>query len=180
MLDNALELLVRGPASDLAEAVSLLVPPPWQNDPRHLLRRSATSTGTGRAVSEPWDGPAALCFTDGRRSRARRSTATGSARCGRRDRRRPRRGRVRGRRRAAARGHPRAPRTLGPGGILAVDPERGLLVDGELSAELARRRPYGEWVAASTIDASHVGEPMHPPEDELERGTSCTATRART
>ncbi len=34
LLDNALELLVRGHGGDLAEAVSVLVPPAWQNDPR--------------------------------------------------------------------------------------------------------------------------------------------------
>ena len=36
---------------------------------------------------------------------------------------------------------------LGPGQLLAVDPVHGLRFDGELTRDLARRRPYGAWVA---------------------------------
>ena len=67
LLDNALELLVRGEGADLAEAVSLLVPPAWQNDPR-LDDDVRDFHRYGAMLSEPWDGPAALCFTDGRTS----------------------------------------------------------------------------------------------------------------
>jgi glutamate synthase domain-containing protein 2/glutamate synthase domain-containing protein 1/glutamate synthase domain-containing protein 3 len=61
--DNALEALVRR-GSSLAESALRLVPPAWEYDEhadpelRHFLSQSA-------AEQEPWDGPAALIFTDG-------------------------------------------------------------------------------------------------------------------
>jgi glutamate synthase (ferredoxin) len=61
--DNALEALVRS-GSSVAEAALRLVPPAWQHDEcldgglRQFLANSA-------AQQEPWDGPAALLFTDG-------------------------------------------------------------------------------------------------------------------
>ena len=36
---------------------------------------------------------------------------------------------------------------LGPGQLLSVDPQRGLRFDGELTRELAARRPYDAWVS---------------------------------
>ena len=55
----------RSTARDLAEALSVLVPPAWQNDPR-LDDDVRDFHRYGAMLSEPWDGPAALCFTDGR------------------------------------------------------------------------------------------------------------------
>ncbi len=166
LLDNALELLVRDRGKNLAEAVSLLVPPAWQNDPR-LKPLVRDLHRYGALVSEPWDGPAALCFSDGRISGAALD----------RNGLRPLRvavtedGLVAAASEAGAVPLPDGTRVrrlrLGPGGILTVDPERGLLVDGEIREELARRRPYGEWVAASTVRAS-VGDPMPPPQQPLD------------
>src|SRR4029079_4480867 len=65
LLDNALELLVRGDGADVAEALSVLVPPARQNDPR-LDEEVRDFHRHGAMLSEPWDGPAALCFSDGR------------------------------------------------------------------------------------------------------------------
>src|SRR5262249_41197074 len=56
---------------------------------------------------------------------------------------------------------------LGPGGILTLDPDRGLLVDAELRLELARRRPYGAWVEQSIVRAD-VGTPVEPPDAALD------------
>jgi glutamate synthase domain-containing protein 2/glutamate synthase domain-containing protein 1/glutamate synthase domain-containing protein 3 len=61
--DNALEALVRGGLS-LAQSALRLVPPAWEHD-EHLdpeLRQFLASTAPEQ---EPWDGPAALIFTDG-------------------------------------------------------------------------------------------------------------------
>jgi glutamate synthase domain-containing protein 2/glutamate synthase domain-containing protein 1/glutamate synthase domain-containing protein 3 len=61
--DNALEALVRS-GSSLAESALRLVPPAWEHD-EHLdpgLRRFLASSAPQQ---EPWDGPAALIFTDG-------------------------------------------------------------------------------------------------------------------
>jgi len=61
--DNALEALVRS-GSSVAESAVRLVPPAWEHDEyldtglRHFLSASAPE-------QEPWDGPAALIFTDG-------------------------------------------------------------------------------------------------------------------
>src|SRR5271170_551938 len=61
--DNALEALVRS-GSSIAESALRLVPPAWEHDERldpglrQFLANSAPE-------QEPWDGPAALLFTDG-------------------------------------------------------------------------------------------------------------------
>ncbi len=166
LLDNALDLVVRGQGKDLAEAVSLLVPPAWQNDPR-LDPEVRDFHRYGAMLSEPWDGPAALCFTDGRTCGATLD----------RNGLRPLRvaitddGLVTVASEAGAVPLPEGSRVkrarLGPGGILVVDPVRGLLLGDELRRELARRRPYGRWVAASIVTAD-AGEPVEPPEDGLD------------
>src|SRR5207244_1950158 len=63
LLDNALELLVRS-GRDVSEAVTTLVPPAWQNDPRIDDEVRAFHRYQALLV-EPWDGPAGLVFTDG-------------------------------------------------------------------------------------------------------------------
>src|SRR5207247_1726088 len=63
MLDNALELLVRG-GRDARHALTMLIPPAWQGDVeldpevRDFHRFHA-------GLVEPWDGPAGIVFTDG-------------------------------------------------------------------------------------------------------------------
>src|SRR6266571_2669848 len=64
MLDNAVELLVRG-GRDVRHALAMLVPAAVEHDPdasdelRDFYRYHA-------CLTEPWDGPAGLVFTDGR------------------------------------------------------------------------------------------------------------------
>ncbi len=166
LLDNALELLVRGEGADLAEALSVLVPPAWQNDPRldddlRDFHRHAAM------LSEPWDGPAALCFSDGRTCGAALD----------RNGLRPLRVAVAGDELLAVSseagavplpdGLPVRRARLGPGGILTLDPDRGLLVDAELRRELARRRPYRAWFEESVLPAD-LGLPVEPPEGSLD------------
>jgi glutamate synthase (NADPH/NADH) large chain len=63
-LDNALELLVMGGYS-LAHAVMMLIPEAWAGNPlMDEQRRAFYEYHAG--LMEPWDGPAALAFTDGR------------------------------------------------------------------------------------------------------------------
>jgi glutamate synthase (ferredoxin) len=61
--DNALEVSLRQ-GYTMAEAVSRLVPPAWENDGRMEagLRQFFQSSAREQ---EPWDGPAALLFSDG-------------------------------------------------------------------------------------------------------------------
>ena len=166
LLDNALELLVRGHGGDLAEAVSVLVPPAWQNDPR-LDDDVRDLHRYGAMLSEPWDGPAALCFADGRTCGAALD----------RNGLRPLRVAVAGDELVAVaseagavplpEGVPVRRGRLGPGGILTLDPERGLVTNGELRRELARRRPYGQLVAESIVRAD-IGEPVRPADAPLD------------
>jgi len=62
--DNALELLVAGGYS-LAHAMMLLIPEAWAGNPLMDEKRRAFYEYHA-SLMEPWDGPAAVAFTDGR------------------------------------------------------------------------------------------------------------------
>ncbi|MER3409666.1 MAG: glutamate synthase large subunit [Thermoleophilia bacterium] len=162
MLDNALELLVRG-GRDVRHALAMLVPEAWQGDPeldpevRDFYRYHAN-------LCEPWDGPAALVFTDGRVVGAtldrnglrplRYAVGGGLVVCASE---------------AGAVDLPEGPvrrGKLGPGQMIALDPERGLEENGEIKRRLARQAPYGEWLARGLRTMS-VGEPVDPPGEDL-------------
>ena len=163
LLDNALELLVRSEV-DVTEALSQLVPPAWQNDPRVSDEERAMRRYHAMLV-EPWDGPAGLVFTDGVTSGAKLD----------RNGLRPLRVAVAGdlvvvSSEAGAVPLPEGTQVrrarLGPGQLLAVDPTHGLRFDGELARDLARRRPYADWVAES-LSAGEQGAPVGEPAGEL-------------
>lgn len=69
MLDNTLELLLMGGSEPdqpwIPHAMTMLMPPAWEND-RGLSEEQRHYHATLAAIQEPWDGPAGLCFTDGR------------------------------------------------------------------------------------------------------------------
>ncbi len=62
--DNALEFLVQGGYS-LAHAVMMMIPEAWAGNPLMDESRRAFYEYHA-ALMEPWDGPAAIAFTDGR------------------------------------------------------------------------------------------------------------------
>src|SRR5437763_7574909 len=62
--DNALEFLVQGGYS-LAHAMMMMIPEAWAGNPLMDEERRAFYEYNA-ALMEPWDGPAALAFTDGR------------------------------------------------------------------------------------------------------------------
>ncbi len=62
--DNALELLVQGGYS-LSHAMMMLIPEAWAGNPLMDQKRKAFYEYHA-AMMEPWDGPAAIAFTDGR------------------------------------------------------------------------------------------------------------------
>ncbi len=62
--DNALELLVAGGYS-MAHAMMMLIPEAWSGNPLMDDQRKAFYEYHA-ALMEPWDGPAAVAFTDGR------------------------------------------------------------------------------------------------------------------
>ena len=63
-LDHALEFLMAGGYSP-AQAIMTLIPQAWQKDGR-MPKRLKGFYRAQAAVMEPWDGPAAVAFTDGR------------------------------------------------------------------------------------------------------------------
>lgn len=62
--DNALEFLVQG-GYPLSHAVMMLIPEAWAGNQLMAPARKAFYEYHA-ALMEPWDGPAAVCFTDGR------------------------------------------------------------------------------------------------------------------
>src|SRR5688500_3665163 len=164
LLDNAVELLVRS-GLDVREALSRLVPPAWQNDPRIDEAERAMRRYHAMAV-EPWDGPAGLVFTDGIACGAKLD----------RNGLRPLRiavsddGLVAVASEAGAVPLPEGVGVrrarLGPGQLLTVDPEHGLRLDAELTRELVSRRPYAAWVSES-IRFGEAGAWVAPPEGSL-------------
>ena len=164
LLDNAVELLVRT-GLDVREALSRLVPPAWQNDPRIGEEERAMRRYHAMAM-EPWDGPAGLVFSDGIACGAKLD----------RNGLRPLRvaicddGLVAVSSEAGAVPLPEGVGVrrarLGPGQLLSVDPEHGLRLDAELTRELASRRPYARWVADS-VRFAEVGDSLAAPESDL-------------
>ncbi|MCW2972930.1 MAG: hypothetical protein JWN72_1203, partial [Thermoleophilia bacterium] len=168
MLDDVTQLLVHA-GRELPEALTVLVPPAWDHDQdiephvRDLLRKNS-------ATSEPWDGPAAIAFADGRqvgtcldRNGLRPArwieTTDGLVACASEygavrvdDARVLRSGR------------------LGPGQMLVVDLRDGSMRTGDdVVHELAAREPWGIVVAA---------QQLHVPDATLAGPTPLDADRA--
>ncbi|MEZ5696998.1 MAG: glutamate synthase large subunit [Sphingomonadaceae bacterium] len=144
-LDNALELLLLGGYS-LAHAMMMLVPEAWAKNPLMDPDRRAFYEYHA-ALMEPWDGPAAVAFTDGRQIGATLD----------RNGLRPARFVVTkddyvclasesGVLPFAEEDIVRKWR-LQPGKMLLIDLEQGRIIeDEELKSELARSEPYAEWL----------------------------------
>ncbi|ODQ68214.1 glutamate synthase [Nadsonia fulvescens var. elongata DSM 6958] len=63
--DNVLELLVINNVLSLPEAVMMMVPEAWQNNP-HMDPRKKAFYEWAACLMEPWDGPGLFTFADGR------------------------------------------------------------------------------------------------------------------
>lgn len=149
-LDNALELLVAGGYS-LAHAMMMLIPEAWAENPLMDPDRRAFYEYHA-ALMEPWDGPAAVCFTDGRQIGATLD----------RNGLRPARFCVTkddivclasesGVLPFAEQDIVRKWR-LQPGKMLLIDLEQGRIIeDDELKAELAEAEPYAEWLEQAQV-----------------------------
>jgi len=62
-LDNVLELLTCS-GRDLLQSMQMLIPPAWEQNPA-LDSKQRAWCEYHAGLSEPWDGPAALMFSDG-------------------------------------------------------------------------------------------------------------------
>ncbi len=152
-LDNALELLARS-GRPLLHALTLLVPEAWErNDELDAATRAFFQAQA--PLMEPWDGPAALVFTDG--------TLVGAALD--RNGLRPLRyvTTTEGLLVVASEvgvvdldeAQITAKGRLGPGQMLALDTTRGtLLSDHEIKVALARRHSYAAWVRRHLVPVS--------------------------
>ena len=147
-LDNALELLLAGGYS-LAHAVMMLVPEAWAGNPLMDPARRAFYEYHA-ALMEPWDGPAAIAFTDGRQIGATLD----------RNGLRPARFLVTDDDLVVMASESGVlpikednivrKWRLQPGKMLLIDFEEGRIIeDEEIKAQLSRAEPYEEWLAAA-------------------------------
>jgi glutamate synthase (ferredoxin) len=67
MFDNCLELLVLA-GRQLPHAVMMMIPEPWTNHESMSDEKKAFYEYHS-CLMEPWDGPASIAFTDGRKDR---------------------------------------------------------------------------------------------------------------
>jgi glutamate synthase (ferredoxin) len=168
-LDAALELLLRA-GRDVRHVVSMLIPEAWEGvrdldpDVRDYFRFHA-------AVTDPWDGPAGLIFTDGRRVGASldrnglrpmrwQRSADGIVVCCSEAGAVPLSGRG-----SISRGR------LGPGEMLCVDPDAPVDLgpwqdDATVKLLLAARAPYGDWARDGLVPFDAGGAVEMPPAPE--------------
>ena len=153
--DNALELLVAGGYS-MAHAMMLLIPEAWAgNDLMDEQQRAFYEYNA--ALMEPWDGPAAVAFTDGRQIGATLD----------RNGLRPARYLVTDDDfviMASEMGVIEVPQhkiikkwRLQPGKMLLIDTEQGRIIDdAELKAQLAQAQPYADWLSKTQIHVAKL------------------------
>lgn len=157
-LDNVVELLLHSGRS-IAHVLLMLVPEAWDGNPQMDPLKKAFYEYHA-TLMEPWDGPAALCFTDGH--------TIGSTLD--RNGLRPLRYAVTSDQRvivASEAGALPLEESLivqkgrqQPGKIFIVDMEAGeIRSDHEVKHELATQQPYGEWIHNYKIRLEELAKP---------------------
>ena len=166
-LDVVAELLLQGGRS-LPHVMMMLVPEAWQNDP-HMPAHKRDFYEYHACLMEPWDGPAALAFTNGRQVggmldrnglRPARYTITKDGMF------------VLGSEvgvlpidPANVASHGR----LEPGKLFLVDFDQGRLIqDEEIKQMVCTQKPYGKWVENNRISLDEVEPPTGASEGEKE------------
>src|SRR6516225_5496368 len=153
--DNALEFLVQG-GYGLAHAAMMLIPEAWAGNPLMDAKRRAFYEYHA-CLMEPWDGPAAMAFTDGRQVGATLD----------RNGLRPARYLVTKDDRvimSSEAGVFPVPEEniarkwrLQPGKMLLIDLEQGKIIsDADLKADLAARHPYEQWLQRTQVQVSDL------------------------
>ncbi|MEK7407921.1 MAG: glutamate synthase large subunit, partial [Acidobacteriota bacterium] len=163
ILDNSVELLHLAGRS-LPHVMAMLIPEAWAGDPTMAPEKRAFYEYHA-SLMEPWDGPAAIAFTDGRLigatldrnglrparylvtndDRVIVASETGVLNLA------PEQVRFKGR--------------LQPGRMLLVDTEEGRIIpDEEIKHRLASRQPYADWLKENQITIDALPEPprWHP------------------
>jgi glutamate synthase domain-containing protein 2/glutamate synthase domain-containing protein 1/glutamate synthase domain-containing protein 3 len=171
--DNVLELLMLAGRS-LPHAAMMMIPEAYRGR-EDLPERLKGFYAFHSCLMEPWDGPAAVAFTDGR--------VVGATL----DRNGLRPGRwvettdgyvVLGSESGLLEIPPADVRRLGrlqPGKLFLVDLERGRIVeDDELKHEVSSQKPYGEWYARSSVPFCEL-----PPSEQVTLSSQPLHTRQR-
>jgi glutamate synthase (NADPH/NADH) large chain len=165
--DNAVELLFQSGRS-IPHVMAMLIPEAWAGNP-HMKPEKRSFYEYHACLMEPWDGPAAIAFTDGRvigatldrnGLRPGRYVVTNddlvvmASEAGVLD---------------IAPDQVKRKGRLQPGKMFLVDTVEGRIVsDKEIKEKLASRQPYGEWLAENQITIDQLPEPsrMHHPDAE--------------
>ncbi len=167
--DNALELLVAGGYS-LSHAMMMLIPEAWGGNKLMDAKRRAFYEYHA-ALMEPWDGPAAVAFTDGKQIGATLD----------RNGLRPARYLITDDDlvvMASEMGVLEIPEEkiikkwrLQPGKMFLIDMEQGRIIDdAELKEQLASAEPYQDWLDQTQIQLDELPSdvaPMAPDEETL-------------
>ncbi len=156
--DNALELLFHSGRS-MPHCMAMLIPEAWAGNP-HMAPEKRAFYEYHASLMEPWDGPAAIAFTDGRVIGAtldRNGLRPGryvvtkddivvmASEAGVLD---------------VPAGNIRKKGRLQPGKMFLVDTVRQQIVsDKEIKKELASRKPYEEWLRSNQITLDQLPEP---------------------
>ncbi len=155
--DTQLELLVRS-GRDIRHALLMMVPEAWERIPkgdvspeRHAFYKYHS------ALLEPWDGPAAITYTDGR------IVGTVMDRNGLRPARfvMLKNGLVYSGSEMGAVQYDEAlvirKGRLGPGEIFCVDTQLGTVMDDEeITRLIANRKPYGQWIDDNLVSLDQI------------------------
>jgi glutamate synthase (NADPH/NADH) large chain len=173
--DSALELLVQGGRS-LPHAMMMLIPEAF-GATYHISTDKRAFYEYHTTIQEPWDGPAAMVFTDGRLvggtldrnglRPARYVVSTDglvvlASEAGVIDLP-PEKVRAKGR--------------LQPGRMFLVDTgEQRIVTDNEIKARVARRKPYRRWLEQNRIELRGLFHPARPA--EIDRNSLARRMRA--
>ncbi|HEY7900463.1 MAG TPA: glutamate synthase central domain-containing protein, partial [Caulobacteraceae bacterium] len=165
-LDNALELLMAG-GYPLAHAMMMLIPEAWAGNAAMSAERRAFYEYHA-ALMEPWDGPAAIAFTDGRQVGATLD----------RNGLRPARFIITDQDHvimASEVGVLAVPEArvvrkwrLQPGKMLLIDMQQGRIIeDDEIKDTLSKAQPYAEWLSRTQFKLEDLPDAPHwAPADE--------------
>ena len=144
-LDEVLELLMHS-GRDLLHAMMMLIPEAWENMP-NMDQQLRAFYEYHASLMEPWDGPAAISFTDGTivsavmdrnglRPARYQVTADGMV--------------IMGSEVGLIDLDPNEiveSGRIGPGEMIAIDTARGVFLhNADVKREIASRHPYGDWV----------------------------------
>ncbi|MEL4025982.1 glutamate synthase large subunit [Lysinibacillus endophyticus] len=157
MLDNAFEFFVLAGRTP-AHTAMMLIPEPWTENP-HISKEKKAFYSYHASLMEPWDGPTAVCFTDGKQIgsildrnglRPARYYVTKddmivfSSEVGVVD---------------IEEEEVLYKERLSPGRMLLIDLEQGKIIsDEELKSTMAAAEPYAEWLEENLVTLEETEE----------------------